>query len=128
MTGTALKDAALDLLERKRKHIIAKARIAFADSLLNNGYACADDAHKAFPDGFPAGINPVCLGAVPRIFTACNAIKLDGYIQNNRPGIHARPIANWALVSGDKVARIREELLNVVDDEMDDDGQPGLFD
>lgn len=126
------KDAAFDLLERTRKAVVNKARIAFAKALLEKGEANADDAHDAFPDGLPDDINPVCLGCVPRIFLKAKSIEKKGHTFSKRKGVHAREITVWQVVSPDAVEGIYSELLDEdveIEERPDECTGPGtLFD
>ena len=89
LDGAALRDQALDLLERTRAAYIAEALEWAHGSVDGNGDVTADDIHEVYP--VPAGIDPRVLGAVlnPRHF------KLLGYQQSRRRVNHARRIAVW---------------------------------
>lgn len=120
----ATKDEVLKLLEETRAKIIQIGRRGFAEKLLACGFATADDAHKHFEkDGFPEGINPVCLGAVTRPFIKGKWIVKDGYVLSQRTEHnHSREITRWRLLNREAVEAFVSTLppaadsMPVVDD------------
>ncbi len=95
-TGRAQKRAALELIEAKSGPLLRAARRCLLEVLLVRGRATLDDVHPLVR--LPAGVNPVCFGAVPGGLARAGIISPDGFTTSNRPEAHARPVALWRLV------------------------------
>lgn len=97
--GANRKRAALDGLESARAESILLGRRALLRRLLETGAATADDVRDAVT--LPEGVNPTCLGCVPRPLVAAGIIQHAGFVTTRRPDAHARPISGWALLDED---------------------------
>lgn len=118
--GEARKIAALDLLVDRRDLIVLRGRRALLTALLAVGEATADDVRDLVD--LPAGIDPVCLGAVPSVLARAGIIFRIGYSPTCRPDAHARPVSVWRLA--DRAAAVRW-LADHPDRPDDDDHAAG---
>lgn len=89
LDGPALRDQALDLLERTRAEWIEKARYEAWRVILFNGEVSADDIHKACP--VPEGMDHRVMGAVFR----GGHFRVLRYQPSRRAINHARIIPVW---------------------------------
>lgn len=93
--GARRRDAAHDLHHQHRDRILRRAQRVLLLTLLERGTATADDVRDAID--LPAGIDPVCLGAVPTPLARAGIICRAGYVGTTRPAAHARPVSVWML-------------------------------
>ncbi len=100
--GERRKLGAHAVLEAHREAIILRGRRALLDALLTRDTASADDVRAGVE--LPAGIDPVCLGAVPGPLARARIIRADGFAKTCRAIGHARPVTRWALL--DRTAAI----------------------
>lgn len=89
LSGTALRDEALDRLEQARRTWLADAAIVVGRQLEKFGEVCADDIHELFP--VPEGIDPRVMGAVFR----GRRFRVLRYQPSRRAINHARLIPVW---------------------------------
>jgi hypothetical protein len=101
--GHARRDAALKLLEERRKIYLNRCRRVILLRLLNGATATMDDVHAAV--GVPDGINPICLGAVPGSLARASIIEHAGSVPTKRPNAHARPLSVWRLADREAAKR-----------------------
>jgi hypothetical protein len=94
--GERRRDAAHDLHRRYRDTLIRRAQRVLLRTLLERGTATADDVRAGID--LPAGVDPVCLGAVPTPLARAGIIRRLGYAETTRPCAHARPVSVWELV------------------------------
>ena len=89
LDGTALRDQALDALERTRGEYIAWAIVVAHNVIAEQGFVTADDIHEHCPP--PADIDPRVIGAVlcPRNFFYV------GTVTSRRAINHGRTIGVW---------------------------------
>jgi hypothetical protein len=98
-TGGDRRDAALDLLRRRRATLVRCGQRALLGQLLAVGTATADDVRAAVT--LPPDIDPRCMGAVPGDLADAGIIRATGYVRTARPAGHARPVLCWALADRD---------------------------
>lgn len=96
-SGKSLRDAAHDVAERHRAWTVLRGRRALLRRLLTHGLATIDDVRGMI--AVPPGVDPTCLGAVPRGLR--HIIAADGYIVTGRAVAHARPVTRWRLFDAD---------------------------
>lgn len=101
--GERRKADALALLADRRAVYVRRGQRALLAALLAMDTATADDVRDAVE--LPAGIAPVCLGAVPSALARARIIGRDGYVLTCRPTAHARPVSVWRLL--DRAAALR---------------------
>lgn len=94
-TGEQLKEAALTTLEATRAALILEARRVMVRRLLAAGTATADDIRAGLV--IPDGIDPKCLGVVPRLLCNLKLIRPGGFKPTTRAEAHCRPVRIWAL-------------------------------
>lgn len=94
--GVAARDAAHALLSARRGDVVRLGQRALIQALLLADVATADDVREAFE--VPAGVDPVCLGAVPGPLARAGIIRRDGWEPTTRPAGHARPVSRWRLL------------------------------
>ena len=98
-----LKVDALALLANRRAVYVRRGQRALLGAMLATGSATADTVRDVVD--LPAGIDPVCLGAVPTSLARARIIYRDGYAPTSRPTAHARPLSVWRLADRDKARR-----------------------
>ncbi len=96
-SGNSLRDAAHRLSEHHRAWTVLRGRRALLRRLLIHGVATIDDVRGVI--AVPPGVDPTCLGAVPRGLR--DIIAADGYVVTGRAVAHARPVTRWRLVDAD---------------------------
>lgn len=101
--GAERKQTALDAHEIQRSALLLRARRALLVTLLELGTATADDVRAAVE--IPAGVDPVCLGAVAGPLVKAGIIMRAGYVETARPEAHACPVTIWELVDADAAER-----------------------
>lgn len=101
--GERRRDAAHDLHRHYRDSIIRRGQRALLLALIDRGTATADDVRAAID--LPAGVNAVCLGAVPTPLARAGIIRRAGYITTTRPCAHARPVSIWELADAEAAER-----------------------
>jgi len=83
-------------LDALRDRCILGGRRALLETVLTRGWATADDVRHLVR--LPAGVNPVCLGAVPGVLVQAGIIRRVGFSPSTRAVAHARPVSVWQLV------------------------------
>ncbi len=104
MNGQQRRDAVLSGFEERRAQVLIAGRRALLRKLLDDGYATADDVYGAVD---LAGIEPRCLGGVPRALVKAGIIRTSGYVPSARPERNASPLKLWELVD----SRLAERWL-----------------
>ena len=99
-TGDERKIAALNLLDERRAVYINRGRRVLLRRLLAGATATADDVRASVE--LPVGIDPRCLGAVPRSLAKVGIIRSAGFVKSTRPERHASFIHTWELNDGQK--------------------------
>lgn len=90
-TGTQIRDAVLDDLERRNREWLAKARMFAADRAMMRGEVSINDVRENVP--VPPDIHPNVLGAVFRT----GDFKQIGWTTAAHPSAHARAIRVYTL-------------------------------
>lgn len=90
-------------LAARRELYVHRGRRALLDAMLRHGTGTADDVRLAV--ALPAGVNPVCLGAVPGHLARAGIIRRLGFANTLRAAGHARPVTVWELT--DRAAAVR---------------------
>jgi hypothetical protein len=98
-TGADRRNAALELLRRRRAALVRRGQRALLGQLLAAGTATADDVRAAVE--LPLDIDPRCMGAVPGELADADIIRPAGYVRTGRPAGHARPVLRWQLANRD---------------------------
>ncbi len=118
------------MLAHRRDFYVLRGRRALLVALLGTGEATADDVRDGLD--LPAGIDPVCLGAVPLALVRAGIIRRAGYAPTCRPMAHARPVSVWTLAdreAAERWLRNHPDLPDLVDDGQGDGKRQGvLFD
>lgn len=96
MDGEQRKDAVLEYHETANAAVVVRGRRAFLAALLTKGEATADDVYAAVD--LPAGVDPRCLGAVPKGFVRAGIVRAAGFVESARPERNAGIIRRWELV------------------------------
>lgn len=116
--GKQRRDAAHQLLEEMRHRLITEARHILLRTLLTRGRATADDIRMSLT--IPKGIDPRCLGGVPRPLAKLRIIESDGYVPSFRPGRHASPNLEWELIDRNAAIHwMRENPIPALDEDED---------
>ena len=108
MTGQERRDAVLEYHDTANAGVLVRGRRAFLAALLANGEATADDVYAAVD--VPAGVDPRCLGAVPRPLVRAGIVRAAGFIESSRPQRNAGIIRRWELIDRPKAERCLAEL------------------
>lgn len=96
MNGEQRRDAVLDYHDTANAAVLVCGRRAFLLALLAKGEATADDVYTAID--LPAGVDPRCLGAVPKGFVRAGIVRAAGFIESARPERNAGIIRRWELI------------------------------
>jgi hypothetical protein len=78
------------------KKILLQCRVAFLETLLDQGEATIDDCRER--EGLPEGFNLRRLGGVPTVLREAGVIAKVGYRLSARRIAHARPVTVWRLI------------------------------
>lgn len=96
MNGQQRRDAVLDYHDTANAGVLVCGRRAFLAALLAKGEATADDVYAAVD--LPAGVDPRCLGAVPKPLVRAGIVRAAGFVESARPERNAGIIRRWELV------------------------------
>jgi hypothetical protein len=103
MSGDDRRDATLADLESRRARYVLRARRAFALALLQKGEATADDVYSAVH--LPVGVDPRCLGCVPKPLARSGIVRAAGFVKSERPERNSSYIHRWELVDRERAIR-----------------------
>ena len=94
--GERRKSDVLDSLAERRDVCVNQGRRALLLAMLSgDDRATADDVYPAVE--LPPGLDPRCLGAVPKALARHGIIRSVGFVRSARPQRHASPIQQWEL-------------------------------
>lgn len=121
MSGEQKKKAALDRHDGRRAALIRRARRKMVELLLVEGATTVDAVRASVP--IPPGVNPSCMGAVPRELVADGIIRQAGYVKAEREERHAAVAVLWALANRHAALGWLAASPELPDDD-DDDAPP----
>ena len=108
--GERRKLVAHAVLEATREALARNGRRALLNAVLERGQATADDVRSSI--NIPEGINPVCVGTLPRPLAVLRIIKAAGQRKTARPQAHARNLTVWELAGPEAADKARAWLAN----------------
>jgi hypothetical protein len=113
--GHRRKDAAHAVLDARRERFLVAARRVLLIVGLERGKAFSDDWRDVVK--LPAGIDPVCFGAVPKPLALAGIIRRAGFVVTSRPEAHGRPVSVWELIDRDAALQWLADHPEPPDDE-----------
>lgn len=106
-SASAVRDAAIELLEERRHELVNGGRRELVRRLLKCDTATIDDVRADIE--LPQTMDPRCLGAVPGALAKAGIIMRIGSAPTRRSAAHARPISVWSLVDREAAMRWLQE-------------------